>query len=123
MAVLHAIRDFRRNARLTQPLFRMPKHVREAFQIYRIYEDGIFQLEDRKGKEKDLYDRAYLFSDINYINKNDAEKRGVLTALMQFLNAMSSDFKITAMNVYRDTGAISGWPVPGTESGGLSGSV
>ncbi len=76
MAVLHAIRDFRRNARLTQPLFRMPKHVREAFQIYRIYEDGIFQLEDRKGKEKDLYDRAYLFSDINYINKNDAEKRG-----------------------------------------------
>ena len=103
MAVLHAIRNFQKSARLTQPLFRIPKCVRQAFQIYRIYADGIFQLEDRKGKEKDLYDRAYLFADMNYINKNDEEKREVLMALMQFLNAMNADFKITAMNVSRNT--------------------
>ncbi len=52
MAVLHAIRNFQKSARLTQPLFRIPKCVRQAFQIYRIYADGIFQLEDRKGKRK-----------------------------------------------------------------------
>ena len=40
---------------------------------------------------------------MNYINKNDEEKREVLMALMQFLNAMNADFKITAMNVSRNT--------------------
>ena len=103
MAVLHAIRDFKNSAKRTKPFCRIPKHVRQAFQIYRAFEDGIFQLENRNGKERDLYDRSYLFTDINYSNKSEEEKQEVLKSLMRFLNAMRTDFKITAMNLYQDT--------------------
>ena len=84
-------------------LYRIPKNVRQAFQIFKIYSDGIFQLENQNGKQKDLYDRTYLFADINYINQNEEEKRGILSAFMQFLNAMSVDFKISAVSQFQGT--------------------
>lgn len=92
---------FRDSAKKTVPLTKgVPKKVREAFQIAKVNESGIFQIEDIPGTR--LYDRVYIFSDINYINKDNQEKQGVLRSLIAFLNFMQVDFKITIANEYRN---------------------
>ena len=79
---------------------KIPRNVRQAFHIICASEDGIFQLTDEKGRS--IYDRCYRFSDINYINRDDDDKKAVLMQMMKFLNSMSVDFKITVANEYRD---------------------
>lgn len=92
---------FRDSAKKTVPLSKgAPKKVREAFQIAKADESGIFQIEDIPGTR--LYDRVYIFSDINYINKDNQEKKQVLLTLINFLNFLQVDFKITIANEYRN---------------------
>lgn len=92
---------FRDSARKTVPLSKgAPKKVREAFQIAKTNESGIFQIEDIPGTR--LYDRVYIFSNINYINKDNQEKKEVLLSLITFLNFLQVDFKITIANEYRN---------------------
>lgn len=94
-------KTFRDSAKKTVPLSKgVPKKVREAFQIAKADDSGIFQIEDIPGTR--LYDRTYIFSDINYINKDNQEKKEVLLSLIAFLNFMQVDFKITVANEYRN---------------------
>ena len=65
--VINPNKQFAEKARLSQhPYKGFPKNVREAFSIAKVHENGIFQIED--GVNPCLYDRCYVFSDINYID-------------------------------------------------------
>ena len=99
---VNPVKRFKDSIVLTKPPYdgRHPKNTREAVFIHRANSNGIFQIE-KDGKYK-LYDRCYIFSDINYINKNDDEKATVLINLMEFLKSMSASFKITVANEYQD---------------------
>ncbi|RHG76150.1 hypothetical protein DW243_19135, partial [Mediterraneibacter gnavus] len=78
---------------------RDPKNVRQAFNIQKAYANGVFQLETKK--KDTLYDRCYVFEDINYINKNRTEKKNFLSELMFWLNSMDASYKITLCNEYQ----------------------
>lgn len=94
-------RDFEQSMKTTAPIIKgIPQNVREAFNISEVYESGIFQLENIDGMK--LYDRTYVFSDINYKKKDISDKKTILLDLMDFLNFMSADFKIVVASEYRD---------------------
>ncbi len=78
----------------------IPGNVRDAFFIANVKSDGIFQIESGKGLK--MYDRVYVFTDINYVNKDVNEKRSILEQLAAFLGFMNADFKITVANEYRN---------------------
>ena len=99
MAIFNADVRFRDQKRMSLPVVKVPKNVREAFHIDTLYENGIAKLE--KGKKNCLYDRCYLFEEINYINKDDGEKTRFLNQFMGWLKAMNVDFKITVANEYQ----------------------
>lgn len=99
MSIVNARKQFEQSKRLTRLLHNRPRTVRQGFQIHSVFINGVFQLEGGNGRK--LFDRAYLFSDVNYINQNDGEKREFLLSFMRFLNAMNVDFKIVAMNQFR----------------------
>ena len=99
MAIFNADVRFRDQKRMSLPITKVPKNVREAFHIDTLYENGIAKLE--KGKKNCLYDRCYLFEEINYINKDDGEKTRFLNQFMSWLKAMNVDFKITVANEYQ----------------------
>ena len=77
-----------------------PESTREAFAIAEGHEDGIFQIETNKNVC--LYDRTYLFTDINYYNMDNSEKKSILKQLITILNYMGADYKITISNEYMD---------------------
>ena len=82
----------------TQPLYPVPTSVQELIPIYRISNDGIFQLENPgKGMEA-LFDKAYLFLDTNFATMDDLEQEDFLKLYCTTLNSLSVDFKITVMN-------------------------
>lgn len=98
--ILNPSKKFKEAARLTDmPIEgKYPTNTREAFSIADVHENGIFRIESNK--EVCVYDRCYLFTDINYINMDRPEQKGVLKQLVSCLNYMNSDFKITVANEY-----------------------
>lgn len=63
MAVINAFAKFRVRKRKSMPVTKVPKKVREAFNIDTLYKNGIAKLEP--GTKNCLYDRCYLFEDVN----------------------------------------------------------
>lgn len=51
----------------TMPIVKLPKNVKQSLQIDRAFENGIFKIEPKE--KMAVYDRCYIFEDINYINK------------------------------------------------------
>lgn len=88
--------------RLTIPIYDLPSSVQRTIPIYRISEDGIFQLEKQRGKENVQFDKAYLFADSNYSLKGESERELFLKRYCQLLNSMHLSFKIVIMNNNRD---------------------
>lgn len=99
MAVLNGNRAFAAKREKTQPVTEIPRTVRQALNISKAYKNGIFKIEPKK--KQALYDRCYLFEEINYINKNKSEQKSFLLELMEWLNAMNVNFKITLANQYQ----------------------
>ena len=99
MAIFNGNKEFSKKRELSQPLVPVPKNVRQAFNIQKAYANGVFQLETKK--KDTLYDRCYVFEDINYINKNRTEKKNFLSELMFWLNSMDASYKITLCNEYQ----------------------
>lgn len=99
MAVLNGNRAFAAKKEQTQPIVKLPKTVCQALNIDKAYKNGIFKIEPKK--KQALYDRCYLFEDINYINKNKSEQKSFLLELMEWLNSMNVNFKITMANQYQ----------------------
>lgn len=91
---------FRESRKITDPVTAYPKTVRQSLNIQQAYENGIFQI----GKQKDgqLYDRCYLFEDINYKDKDDEDKKGILLSIMQWLKSMHVQFKIELVSEYQN---------------------
>lgn len=91
---------FRESRKITDPVAAYPKTVRQSLNIQQAYENGIFQI----GKQKDgqLYDRCYLFEDINYKDKDDEDKKGILLSIMQWLKSMHVQFKIELVSEYQN---------------------
>ena len=99
MAIFNGNKEFSKKRELSQPLVPVPKNVRQAFNIQKAYANGVFQLEPKR--KETLYDRCYVFEDINYINKNRTEKKNFLSELMFWLNSMDVSYKITLCNEYQ----------------------
>lgn len=91
---------FKESRKITDPVAAYPKTVRQSLNIQQAYENGIFQI----GKQKDcyLYDRCYLFEDINYKDKDDEDKKGILLSIMQWLKSMHVQFKIELVSEYQN---------------------
>lgn len=83
----------------TMPVVKVPKNVKQSLQIDRAFENGIFKIEPKE--KMAVYDRCYIFEDINYINKNIGEQKDFLMDLMFWLNSMDVEFKITLANEYQ----------------------
>jgi len=100
--VLNPQKVFAGSARQTALPFnkRYPLNTREAFSIVDVNKSGIFQIESSEGLK--TYDRCYVFSDINYKNRDEDEKNTILTNLIKLLEFMSADFKITVANEYKN---------------------
>lgn len=100
--VINPSKRFADSARLSKMPFNksFPRNTREALSIAKVHENGIFEIEDISGAR--LYDRCYIFSDINYINQDFGSKSQILNNLIKWLNCMSADFKITVANEYRN---------------------
>lgn len=99
--MLNPSKAFRDSAKKTVPFVKkVPKNVREAFDIAEVNESGIFKIENVSGEA--VYDRVYVFSDINYQKKDKLQKQNILLNLMSFFSFMSVDFKITIASEYRN---------------------
>ena len=100
--ILNPQKVFAGSARQTALPFnkRYPLNTREAFSIVDVNKSGIFQIEKSEGLK--TYDRCYVFSDINYKNRDEDEKSTILTNLIKLLEFMSADFKITVANEYKN---------------------
>ena len=93
---LNRISDFQSSKKLQDPIFKMPKSVQESIPISRIHKSGVFELEANK-REK-LYDKVYLFSDINYSDRDEDEKESILLQVCEMLNMFQTSFKIQIAN-------------------------
>ena len=74
--------------------FKIPKSVQDTIPIKRVYEDGIFQVDNNK------YSRTYVFTDINYAVASRDDKESMFLDYSEILNSLDSgaDIKITIMN-------------------------
>ncbi len=88
---------FKQYKRLTEKIYKVPNSITDTIPINRISEKGIFELETGSSVVK-LYDRAYLFEDINYHTRDDEEKEEIDEKFKQLLNSLNVSFKIIISN-------------------------
>ena len=99
MAVYNGNRAFSSKKQKSIPAVPIPKNVKQAFNVDRAFRNGIFKIEPKSRQA--LYDRCYIFEDINYINKNKGEQKTFLLDLMMWLNSIDVEFKITLANEHQ----------------------
>jgi len=100
MAMWNANAAFLNSKRKTKAYKEIPKNVRQMLNIDNIHSNGIFKIEP--GDDRCIYDRCYIFEDINYLNQDGSGKENILVQIMGWLNSMKADFKITLANEYRN---------------------
>ncbi len=83
---------------LTEPICKVPYCIQDTIPIYRIAENGIFELEKKKGRH--LFDKAYLFEDINFSTQDEEEKEVTAKKFKKLLNSMNVSYKIIVCNHY-----------------------
>lgn len=88
---------FKQYKRLTEKIYKVPNSITDTIPVNRISEKGIFELEAGSSIVK-LYDKAYVFEDINYHTRDEDEKKVLLDRFRQFLNSMNVSFKIIVSN-------------------------
>ena len=86
--------------RQTGKIYKVPHSVQDTIPIYRISEDGIFEIENKKGIH--LFDKVYLFEDINYSTQDESEKEQTIRQFKKLLNGMEVSYKIIISNHYAD---------------------
>jgi hypothetical protein len=98
--LLHSDR-FELCKKLTERVYRTTKNVQEIIPVYQAAENGTFQITNEKNSTN-LYDRVYLFTDINYKQKDASDRNAVLTKWSRVLNALNAPFKLLLINQNRD---------------------
>ncbi|MCR4715857.1 MAG: ATP-binding protein [Lachnospiraceae bacterium] len=86
--------------RKTEKIYKVPYCVQDTIPIYRISEEGIFELEKKKGIH--LFDKMYLFEDINFSTQDEIEKEQTINRFRMLLNSMNVSYKIIISNHYAD---------------------
>ena len=84
----------------TEPLYRVPESIQESIPISRINENGIFEIEDLEGEH--MFDKLYMFDDINFCDLDETEKRDKFRQICDILNSLDSNFKIQIFNFNED---------------------
>ena len=84
----------------TDKIYKVPYCVQDTIPIYRISKEGIFELENKKGIH--LFDKMYLFDDINFSTQDEIEKDQTLKKFKMLLNSMNVSYKIIISNHYAD---------------------
>lgn len=100
MAKLNISHQFSQKKAVTVPVVKVPRNIKEALCIDRVHENGIFKIEPMSGMA--VYDRCYIFEDINYKTQDEEKKTSTLLEIMKWLKSMKSQFKITVANEQRD---------------------
>lgn len=98
--VLNANKAFSAAKNKTQMIKKIPGCVKDAFNIDSAEQNGIFKVEPGDGIC--MYDRCYIFEDINYINQDEGVKERTLLQLASWLNSMKVEFKVTAVAEHQD---------------------
>lgn len=86
--------------KVTEPLYKLPRSVQRLIPVYRISENGVFEIEKKKGKH--LYDKAYELVDFNYEIENAKEQEESLQNYCKLLNIFNTSFKIVIANHRKD---------------------
>lgn len=104
MSFINAGSAFSRRKQAAAPARGVPRNVKDSLNICRAYEDGIFQVGDTGGMA--VYDRGYIFEDVNYINQDEEKKETMLLQLMKWMKALGSQWKVTIANEQMDMEAF-----------------
>lgn len=91
MPQINATSKFMEYKQTSKPVYELPKSTKEALQIDEVFKDGTFRVEPQA--DDALYDRCYIFEDINYITKDFDERNHVLHVLMDYFKSMTSQQK------------------------------
>lgn len=95
----------------TDRIYKVPLCIQDTIPIYRIAENGIFELEsptNKDGGKKKLhqFDRMYLFEDINFSTQDEEEKEETGKRFETLLCSMNVSYKIIVSNHYADNGKL-----------------
>lgn len=95
----------------TERIYKAPLCIQDTIPIYRIAENGIFELEsptNKDGGKKKLhqFDRMYLFEDINFSTQDEEEKEETGKRFETLLRSMNVSYKIIVSNHYADNGKL-----------------
>lgn len=95
----------------TERIYKVPLCIQDTIPIYRIAENGIFELEkpDKAlGSKKGIhqFDRMYLFEDINFSTQDEEEKEDICSKFETLLRSMNVSYKIIVSNHYADNNKL-----------------
>ena len=95
----------------TERIYKVPLCIQDTIPIYRISENGIFELEsptNKDGGKKKLhqFDKMYLFEDINFSTQDEEEKEETGKRFETLLRSMNVSYKIIVSNHYADNGKL-----------------
>ena len=95
----------------TERIHKVPLCIQDTIPIYRIAENGIFELEsptNKDGGKKKLhqFDKMYLFEDINFSTQDEEEKEETGKRFETLLRSMNVSYKIIVSNHYADNGKL-----------------
>lgn len=95
----------------TDRIYKVPLCIQDTIPIYRIAENGIFELEsptNKDGGKKKLhqFDKMYLFEDINFSTQDEEEKEETGKRFEMLLRSMNVSYKIIVSNHYADNGKL-----------------
>ena len=87
----------------TERIYKVPLCIQDTIPIYRISQGGIFELEKPGGalgskKGIHLFDRMYLFEDINFSTQDEDEKEATGAKFETLLRSMNVSYKIIVSN-------------------------
>lgn len=95
----------------TERIYKVPLCIQDTIPIYRIAENGIFELEKpTSGSKKGIhqFDRMYLFEDINFSTQDEEEKEDTCSKFETLLRSMNVSYKIIVSNHYADNNKLQG---------------
>ena len=95
----------------TEHIYKVPLCIQDTIPIYRISENGIFELEsptNKDGGKKKIhqFDRMYLFDDINFSTQDEEEKEETGKRFETLLRSMNVSYKVIVSNHYADNGRL-----------------
>lgn len=82
--------------KMHEPIYKVPTSIQESIPVSRISEDGVFEIEAKEDER--LYDKLYMFNDINFCDLDESEKREKFRTYCDILNSLETNFKIQIYN-------------------------